>query len=267
MGDFLTLDVIIPGAVMVASFVGMLMCAKKQRTNPRAQLYAIGLLIVVIACGGVIMVKTMGSGDTQKLIANELAYAKATAIILGKNLAIDYSGSKALIIADQNWEKNKRQKILIDGLKEGFGSGITVGAIDAPMPENAQQGPEGMPMMMMEMMTAADFDAVIAKHPDCNLIVSLIGLPRDVGNMALWQQEEENRPKMALLFGEIYDKVNEIAAGALVACVSYRPGVKFSEEPAPEDPQEAFDKRYILITPKNVQEVAEKYPGLFQTDM
>jgi hypothetical protein len=54
-----------------------------------------------------------------------------------------------------------------------------------------------------------------------------------------------------------------IQAGLIKATVSYKPGVKFTEDPCPKDPQKAFDRRCLLVTPDNVNEVAKQYPNLF----
>ena len=213
--ESLTLPVIITGVVMFIALVGMIVCAKKQQTNPRAQPMAIVLLLVVIGCGGFMLVQTgvLGSGETETLIARELVYAKSQAVVLGRHLAEKYPGCKVLVIANQNYEKSRRQKKLIDGIKEGLGSGGELVAVDSL---NIQMAPEGggppgagpPPEMMMpleEIMEAAHFDEVIEAHPDCNVIISLIGLPQDVGEMALWKIEDpEERAKIALLGGDIH---------------------------------------------------------------
>lgn len=261
--------VIIIGIVMVLALVGMVACAKKQRTNPGAQPVAIGLLIVVVICGIAILFKTgtLGSGETEKLIANELKYAQSQAFVLGKYLKETYPDSTVLIVADRNYAKSKRQEKLIEGLKEGLGGASTPVTIDTlELPKNKKgMPPEEMDMMPLEeIMTAKEFDAVVKKNPQANLVISMIGLPRDADKMQLWKMEEAKRPKVALLTGDIHSLGRAIKAGFIVAAVSYRPGVKFTEDPCPDDPEKAFEERYIIITPKNVEATAKKYPNLFQ---
>jgi hypothetical protein len=254
---------------MVLALVGMVACAKKQRTNPGAQPVAIGLLVVVVICGITILFKTgtLGQGETQRLIENELKYAQSQAYVLGKYLKETYPEATVLIVADRNYEKSNRQQKLIDGLQEGLGGAstpVTIDTLEIPKDKKGM-APEEMDMMPLEeIMTAKEFDALVKKHPHSNLIISMIGLPRDADKMKLWKKEESKRPKIALLNGDIHNLGRAIKAGFIVAAVSYKPGVKFTEDPCPEDPEKAFEERYIIITPKNIEAIAKKYPRLFQ---
>ncbi|OGV50991.1 MAG: hypothetical protein A2017_14025 [Lentisphaerae bacterium GWF2_44_16] len=270
--------------MMIYSFIGMLYCAKKQKLYANAQNVAIVLFVIVIFCGGTVLTLTMGSGDSEKLIANEMKFAKAASIVMGRELAEKYPDSKALIIVDRNFEKNKRQKEMVDGLKDGFGSKVSIAAtdfVDIPRPvrekkeeensgENKDKGAEkgteqSQPpppppedefdmMPVSERACAEHFDALINKYPDCNLVVTLVGLPYDVGEMSIWSRDPEKRPKMALLFADVFKLKNAIKADYITA-LTYKPGVKFSEDPAPSDPQKAFEQRYIILNKDNVDSV------------
>lgn len=260
-GGFLFLAIVL----MVICFIGMLICAKYQKTYANAQNAAVALLVIIMVCMVVILTYTLGDWETERLIANELKYAKAASIVMGRNLAEMYPGSRALVVVNKGWDKNQRFKNLIDGLKEGVGDKLEIVNIDYPKipppPKTDPNEPDEM-FMMEEMMKAEHFDKLFEKNRDCNLIISMIGLPYDVGEMQLWSMPKETRPQMALLFADVHNLKNAIRAGYIIA-LSYKPGVKFSEEDAPDDPQKAFDKRYIIITPKNVMELDEKYPGFF----
>jgi NADH:ubiquinone oxidoreductase subunit 6 (subunit J) len=114
---------------MVLALMGMIWCAKKQKTNPNAQTYAVVCLVVVFICAVGVMIQTgvFGSGgETQRLIQNELAYSKAKAVVVGRYLAEKFPGSKALVITDGSNPLNNSQQQLLDGLKEGLGSAVTV---------------------------------------------------------------------------------------------------------------------------------------------
>jgi len=263
----MSFPVILVGAVMVLALIGMIACAKKQRTNPNAQPIAVGLLIVVIACGIAIMFMTnsFGGDDTASLIENETRYASAKSTILGEYLKDKCAGEKVLVIASRDYDKNDRTKRLIDALKAGLGVSdvevdtVTVEAMKDKMPA----GGEFM-MPIEEMMTAKDFDKVLEAHPDCKMVISMIGLPRDAANLKVLKMSKDKRPKIALLGGDIHAMKGAIAAGVVVAAVSYKPGVKYTEDAAPKDPKAAFDQRYLLVNPENVMQLSTEYKGLFQ---
>jgi len=258
--------VILVGIVMVLALIGMVACAKKQRTNPNAQPIAIALLIVVIACGVTIMFKTgsLGDGDAAQIIENETRFACAKAEVLGKYLQSKCPGEKTLIVADRDFEKNERTKRLIESLKKGLGSAdAEVCTIEIAKKGNVPAEEEFM-MPIEEMMTANDFDKLIDSHKDSKLIVSMIGLPRDLNKMKLWKMSKNKRPNLALLNADTHALKNAIAGGFIVAVVSYKPGITYTEESAPSDAQKAFDMRYLLITPENVEKVSKENKGLFQ---
>jgi hypothetical protein len=154
-------------------------------------------------------------------------------------------------------------------------------ALDAdgnPLPAEKASVPSpeegGMPVeeSFREKMRAEDFDALIQRHPDCSLIISFIGLPMDVDQMEFWHTEEKSeekpdvpeKPKIAIINGDVYKLKNAISAGMVVAAVTYSPQAKFDETSAPSNPKTAFDKRYLLITPENVEAISEQFGGLFE---
>ena len=250
--------------IMVLSLAGLIYCAVKQKRNPdfpinigplavNPQIIAMGLIVVVICCAGYILATKLGSGDTARLINNEMFYSRSRAVILGRELAKKFPSAKALVIvADKEYEKNKFEANLVEGLKEGFGDKVFIEAIDSPdIPK-----PEEPEMMMpMEMMFKAEhFDALAEKHSGCNLIVSLMGLPPDFKDIKLWRKED-GRPKIALLDGDIETLKDLIYDDIISMLVAYKPGIKFSEKPAPNDPAMAFEERYRLVTSENIEQV------------
>ena len=257
-----TLFNIVIGVVMIGCFVGMILCAKKQHSNALAKPLAIVLLLGVVVCTVLILTKSLGSGDTRALIANELRFAKASSYILGKKLAEIKPGAKVLVIVDEQNEMNKRQKILIDGLKEGFGSAITSVTIKTPQIKKAKGAPQEMMMPLMEMVKAADFNKLLKQNKSCNLIVTMIGLPMDMGGLTIWDDFDEDpkkTPKLAILNGDVSMLGMAIKSGLVPAAVTHNPDARYTEDAAPEDMQAAFDVRYLLITTKNVDEILKKY--------
>jgi len=276
------------GLIMTGCFIGMIVCAKKQAELPLARKTSFILLGVVLVCALAIVIKSMSRSEGKQLISNEMYYARVAAEFFGRHLAATHPGAKALIIVENKKSTNEHLKNRLDALKRGLGSAITIVDIDSPdltlgatPPEGADQQqpqdpnappaprvppapPVNIMMMPIQHMTfAIHFDDMIKRHPNCNLIISFIGLPPDAGDMAIWSQEPETRPKVAILHGEVFALKNAIASGAISAVVVPLPGAKLDEGAPPRKLQDAFDKRYLLITPQNVAEIAAKYSRLF----
>lgn len=254
-------------AVMVLALAGMIWCAKKQKHNQNAQTYAVVCLVVVFVCAVTVLYQTGIFGEspeTRRLIENEMAYSRSRAVVLGRYLAEKFPGSVALVITEENLEGNKSQAQLLESLKEGLGSAIKIEAAEPlPIKRDPSKPEEYRPME--EMMTAALFDQLIGKYKQANLIISMIGLPYNVADMAIWKMGDEKlRPKVALLTGDIHQLKNVIGARYIVAAVAMRTDIKDIEAKAPSDPKAAFDLRYLLITPENVVKISQEQKGIFE---
>ncbi|MFA6292057.1 MAG: hypothetical protein WC637_09765 [Victivallales bacterium] len=257
---------------MAASLIGMIVCAKKQNTSAIAKPMAVVLMIVVIVCAVVLLMKTgvLGDQGTQKIIANELTYAKAGYFILGKQLGEKAPGASTLLIVEKARDNDDRSPALLQAFKDGSAGKLKIAATATPSvtwPEGKQPKPEEMDMMPLnEMLKAKDYNDVINKYPDCTLIVSFIGLPNDVENLNVWSMPPDKRPKLGLINCAYQNLKNAIQSGAVLAVVGINPTAKFDEQPAPKEPKAAFDRRYIMITPENVVQIGDTYKNMFEPE-
>ena len=109
------------------------------------------------------------------------------------------------------------------------------------------------------------FDDLIEKHDDCSLIVLMNRLPMNAGKIRNWNCK--NGKKWVLLAEDVYLLKNKIVSGQIVAAVAEIPVVFFdSRTPVPEGVEQAFKKRYLLVTPENVKELDKEHPYLFQDE-
>ncbi len=292
----LSLSVIIAGVIMAAAFVGMIICARKQQTTEAAKPIAVGLMVLVLICALVILKGTgiFGDPSAKVFIQNEMVYNRVAGYILGKYLSEKFPQAKVLLVVD----KIPGQEIYnqqISGLKEGFGGKLNIVAEDMPLPpveptatetdpgtgEVAQSADAPAPapatpsewapasemMSLRETMKASDFDAMLQKHKDCNLVITMIGLPMNVHEMTFWTEEEtpENpKAKIAVMNGDVYRLMGAIQNNLVCAAVTYSPNAVFDERTPPSEMQKAFDKRYLLVTPDNIEQINTTFPGLFE---
>ncbi|HBC85501.1 MAG TPA: hypothetical protein DCZ94_00965 [Lentisphaeria bacterium] len=268
---------IIAVIVMGCSLVGMIICAKKQDVIAIAKPAAVGLMILVMVCAVVILMRTgvLGDQGTQQIIQNEFTYTKASYYMLGNHIANKLPGTKILLIVDRPRTNDTRTPLLLEAFKQGLAGKATITVTETPEiqwpADRPQPKPEEMDMIpLQEMMTAASFNTLMTKYADCNLVVSFIGLPNDIAEMTIWSiwqdgvVPEDKRPKMALINGAYHNLKDAIKSGIVSVVVAVNPTAKFTDEKAPADIKAAFDKRYILITPENVDQIAEQYQNMFE---
>jgi hypothetical protein len=251
---------VLSGVVMVAALIGMIICSKKQKTNPGTQPIAIALLIVVIACGIYMLNKSGTFGNSNaSMIESENHFYASQGYMVGKFIAKNIPGAKVLLIENENFSKSKRETGFIEALKEGMGNNNVKAVVLTILnkPKRPKGMPEDMPMMpMTEMMTSKDFDATISENKEQNVIISVIGLPNDAAKMKLWKMPAGARPKLILVGGGMGGSVNlapAIEKGMVSAVVTVSPQAKFDEEGAPSAFEDAFKKRYILIDKTNLK--------------
>ena len=242
-------------AAMVLALIGMIVCSKKQKTNPAVQPVAFVLFVVVLISAGLLLNELNVFGGRSSLLANELKFYASQGTKTGDFLKTAMPGKKLLLVADPGFEKNDNVKMLADALREGYGGEVVVDTVELP----GNQADAPMPLYMM--MKAKDFDAMVEKHPDVGVIVTTVGLPQDANNLKFMKQSADKRPALFLMglpSGPVPGIMPAIQSGAIVGLIISNPEAKY-DVPPPSDPMEAFDIRYVLVTKDN----AEQYKANF----
>jgi hypothetical protein len=254
--------------IMGSSLFGMLVCARIKNNFPLAKPLAFVLLGLIIVCVLIVLSIAYFGGEDDSLWENEVKYARAAAVILGRTLVEKYPGASVLIITMEKYERNHQQLALIAGLKEGFAGKISIAGIEFPgSGEDGSQGTDKQLFASSRIYTATDFNKIIANYPGCQLIVSLVGLPMAVENLSIWGMKEKVRPKLVLIFTAetgVTAKLKDAIIQGYLLVLSFRSGTKMTDEPCPRDPRKAFDQRYMIITKDNVEQMAAENANLFR---
>jgi hypothetical protein len=244
------------GVVMLGAFVMLIMSAKKKDTNSSAKGLAILMAITVVICGIVIAVHQMYSDKNAKFVQIEDSYSVSIGYAMGKHLAEKKPKSKVLVIVAPNYQEDKTQQALLKGLKEGLGDSMM--KIDVrPLKINLPQG-----YSLVKVMKAKDFNALEKKEKP-TLIVTLVGLPRDLSGLKIWDEvtdDPKRAPRLAVINGAISKLYKAIKSGVIVAAVRYNPNVIVDEnDVCPSDYDAAFKKRYLLITTENIDKIEKEF--------
>jgi len=204
------------------------------------------------------------------------AYTRASTHTLGAHLAEKFPGSRAIVVLPYpspygpGGFGEERINHLLAGLREGLAGKITIVETFKPrMPEEVMRGfrPDGthigseLMVSMDEWFTASYFDDVLlSRGGRLDMVISLAGLPADVSQMALLQQSP--RPKLAAWYWREYRDAfrlrEDIAVGDVAAVVAPSPQRQRYKD-APKDLQEAFERRFWLLTPENAEKITAPY--------
>ena len=243
--------------VMAVGLIGMIVCSKKQKTNPALQPVGI-LLFVVVLIGAVMLLKSMDvfGGGNSSVLSSEMRFAESRGAKVAKYVAGIAGGKEVLFIADKNYAQGELGKRIIETLKKNCGGTLVVDSIAVP----AEVESNGTPVE--EYMKAAHMDALLAKHPQAAVVISNIGLPQDAGKMLFFKAPAAARPKLVLMntgFSANFDFLKALQKGDIEAVIVTSPAAKYDIK-APGDLDKAFDIRYVLVTKANADKYKDQLP-------
>ncbi len=108
------------------------------------------------------------------------------------------------------------------------------------------------------LMEDGAFQDLMGRHPQCDGIISLVGLPVGVRRAAFWT--EPGPPIFALLtpdfrmIGDAQAVRHTFRSGKLAAAVIPRPGAPGGGTRLGGDARAEFEKRFVVVTGRNVDE-------------
>ena len=167
----------------------------------------------------------------------------------------------------------RMEKAGIRGLEEGWRGKLTLVAMVLPeLKSGARENPQAFvadpetatPLSYLVAPNAFDNQATL--HAGCDLVVSLIGLPAELERCEIWSRP--GPPAFALLLpdlsviGGVQAVRAAVTSGKLLAFVLRRPGAPSDSEPATGDAVAEFQKRFVLVTKDNFEDVARASPEL-----
>ncbi|MPM99022.1 hypothetical protein SDC9_146212 [bioreactor metagenome] len=143
-------------------------------------------------------------------------------------------------------------------------AGINVVATEAlNIPESSPENPVPLEVAL----TAKVYNDIFNKYKDANLYIIMSQLPfvgTELQKLSCWKMDPK-KSRIILVNGEVFNLKGAIATGHIGAAAAMKTGPEAydPEKTAPKETQAAFDTRYILVTPQNVKEVAEKNKDIF----
>ncbi len=203
---------------------------------------------------------------------------------LAEHLAQRFPGSHAIVISNPFTQRPGLAKEMsaledagIRGLKTGFGTRVILEAVVFPdLKPEALADPRSVEMEaeattpLSYMVTDDAFDKLTQRHPGCDIIVSLIGLPVELARTQCWQSP--TRPRFALLLpdlrivGDASAVRSAVISGKLAAFVVDKPGGPDLQAAPGRDFKAEFEKRFVLVTPENIEASLQTYPNVFPAD-
>ena len=235
------------------------------------------LLIALAAAGAVLFLSRRNPLQTA------LESRRTATRALAEYLAARHPDARAVVVSNPFTQRRglargvyAQEQAGIRGLEDGFRGAIEIAAVVYPeLTPEAQQDPASVaidpssPTPLSYLMAPGAFDTIAREHPDCQLLVSLVGVPLGLEHAQVWRHE--NPAKLALLFPDL----RMIGGGRAAVRDALRSGKLAAfllPEPrrAAEDPGAASSQGeaaapgpgFILVTPETVDALLEADRGL-----
>ena len=198
---------------------------------------------------------------------------------LADYLAAHHAGQRALVVSNPFTQRKDPDPAIVAteeaglrGLREGLAGKVASVVAWPELKPEALSDPRALiagreTVTPLSYCVATDaFDKLARAHPECGLVISLVGLPAELDSCEIWKQS--GAPRFALLLpdlgivGDVNAVVGAFQSGKLLACVLRKPGGRADETPARGDFKTEFEQRFLLLTAENAGPLFEASPGL-----
>ena len=250
--------------------------------------------LVTIVCGFSIIGTALytnlcSSGIDYHALDIERQYQQVQLKYLAANLAKKYTGNgSCLIIHDPTDEKGMKYiDQMVQAIEEGFGEKLTL-VRPVPIkgfPQEGEDDEELSEEFMMEMyeVTAEQFNQVIKDNNDCDVIICLTSLPyseeelykispfmmiEDEDNPGDWVKDPDKKYPLVGIFNGYIGNLAQLIDDDLIGAITLwknKPDMTYKS--IPDDLEEAFNKRFMLINAQNINELRKTNPKMFAQEI
>lgn len=167
----------------------------------------------------------------------------------------------------------KFEKAGIEGLRRGFGAKTDMRVVFPKLRPEAISNPGSIPIdsatktPLSFLVEDNSFDELVSRNRDCQVAVSLIGLPLKMQSSTVWKGSEAPRFGLLLpdwrMIGDAKMIRDAFQNGKLLAAVVAKPGGAPEDAPATGDYRTEFGSRFILVTKANIDSLLASSSSLF----
>ena len=255
--------------LMVIGIAAALAGMKQQKQGAAwGQPLAIVGALLAIACALWSSIRTVTGGANSEASARELRYQDLQHSFLGKYIRDNASPKKVGVIVDSYYlydsfgeklpvpNENKQ----LEGLKRGLGSDVVVTSIvpkkidKSKLPKDAE-GNILDPGMMMDPMNSSlngkNVKACLADLKDCDVIVVMAAMDSRFPLFQMLKLPEMKGKKLASNSSGDWRALGAAFKESGMLAVSCSKASAIYDESIPRKDQDAYDRRYILITKDN----------------
>lgn len=174
---------------------------------------------------------------------------------IGRVLGKTFVGTKALLIVSP-YVGAEMLGVQTAALEQGISSLLVIAAKESWTADDSGANTEPA-MLAATTYNANKFDQFVKRHPECNLVISLAGLPPDAEAIKLWEAEPLKRPKVALVDASIGAYKGLFSDAKVHLAIVQKPGsfIDVRNTAQLADRMKYFSDYFVVVTEKNWQEM------------
>jgi len=245
--------------LMIAALGGMVVCNRQHRKSTKFQGIALGLLVVVIASGGMFMCRlgtlsVLGLSDITNDDSIDMKLRSAQGYVTANYIHNSLPAqSKILLISPQG--NSVFDRALLEQLRD---SGAKL-VVQETLTQEEKDDPSKLITPAADRLAeAGSIDAAVAKHPDAKLVI-LAGISpsgESLKKLKLYSLPASRRPRLVIiglsnLTGWVEKQLENGFFDALIVADLTKSALGITE--LPDNPLEVFNRYYVLITKDNLR--------------
>jgi len=261
----------------------ILYCLSTNNGDSRSRLVAsrttavFGAVIVLCVVNGFVLVDSSDSrGQKENKSEIELSLRRITATKLGAALRPMVKGEAHVLVVSSHELNSDVHDAMLEGLLSGLRAVDEVVKVFIDE-DTVNQLPSTPPAR--QLFTAAMLDAAVLDHDRTNVLVSFVDVPPDLfhdakhdfrssHNSATRRKIGRKAMVFGVLAGDPYLLDKAIETGEITVCIIPQYRFQYTEtlETLAEDPDGAFNSRYIMVTEDNLRDVIKEHRQMFKLD-
>ena len=236
-----------------------------------------GAVVVLCVVNGFVFVNSSGSrGQKETKSGIELSLGRIMATKLGAALRPMVEGEAHVIVVSSHELDSDVHDTMLEGLLSGLG--VVDEVVKVFIDEGTVNELPSTPPAR-QLFTAAMLDAVVLDHDRTNVLVSFVDVPSDLFHDPKHDFRSSHNSatrrkigRKAMVFGVLADDPyllgEAIEAGEITVCIIPRYRFQYTEtlESLAEDPDGAFNSRYIMVTRDNLRDAIREHRQMFKPD-
>ena len=236
-----------------------------------------GAVVVLCVVNGFVFVDSSGSrGQKENKSEIELSLRRIMATKLGAALRPMVKGEAHVIVVSSHELNSDVHDAMLEGLLSGLRAVDEVVKVFIDE-DTVNQSPSTPPAR--QLFTAAMLDAAVLDHDRTNVLVSFVDVPPDLFHYPKHDFRSSHNSatrrkigRKAMVFGVLLDNPyllgEAIETGEITVCIIPQYRFQYTEtlESLAEDPDGAFNSRYIMVTKDNVRDVFKEHQQMFKLD-